>query len=102
MGITIHTSQNVLSVEHTGSGVRATTCSASVPIDQIELTEKKVFEADYFTLGEHEVIHEVYVQKPYAGSETHGWRIFVNYEGPEELYGEVEEPLIISFTLTFV
>ncbi|MFX1469148.1 MAG: hypothetical protein ACFFB8_10830 [Promethearchaeota archaeon] len=62
----------------------------------------QIFEAGYFTLGEHNVIHEVYVQKPYAGSETYGWRIFVNYEGPEELYGEVEEPLIISYTLTFV
>jgi dihydrolipoamide dehydrogenase len=46
IGIKIFTSQNVLSVENTGSGVKATTCSASVSIDQIENAEKSVFEAD--------------------------------------------------------
>ncbi|UCD00755.1 MAG: dihydrolipoyl dehydrogenase [Promethearchaeota archaeon] len=46
MGIKILTSQNVLSVENLGSIVKATTCSASVPIDQIENAEKLVFEAD--------------------------------------------------------
>ena len=45
-GIEIHTSQNVLSVENIGSGVRATTCSADVPRDQIERTERNTFEAD--------------------------------------------------------
>jgi dihydrolipoamide dehydrogenase len=45
--IELNISQNVLSVENTGSGVKATTCSASVPRDQIEGAEKSTFEADY-------------------------------------------------------
>ncbi len=45
-GIEIHTSQNVLSVENIGTGVRATTCSADVPRDQISSAEKSTFEAD--------------------------------------------------------
>ena len=47
LGIEIHVSQNVLSVENTGSGVKATTCSAEVPRDQVETAEKSNFEADY-------------------------------------------------------
>ncbi|MFX1311467.1 MAG: dihydrolipoyl dehydrogenase, partial [Promethearchaeota archaeon] len=46
LGIELHTSQNVLSVENTGSGVKATTCDASVPRDQTDSAEKSVFEAD--------------------------------------------------------
>ena len=45
-GIEIFTSQNVLSLKNTGSGVKATTCSATVPIDEIESAEKSTFEAD--------------------------------------------------------
>ncbi len=45
-GIKIITSQNVLSVENTGSSVKALTCSASVPTEEIELAEKFSFEAD--------------------------------------------------------
>jgi dihydrolipoamide dehydrogenase len=44
--IEIHTSQNVLSVENTGSGVKATTCAADVPRDQVDSAEKSTFEAD--------------------------------------------------------
>ncbi|MBY8991416.1 MAG: dihydrolipoyl dehydrogenase [Candidatus Lokiarchaeota archaeon] len=44
--IEIKTSQNVLSVENTGSSVKVITCSASVPRDQIENAEKLIFEAD--------------------------------------------------------
>ncbi|TXT67693.1 MAG: Dihydrolipoyl dehydrogenase [Promethearchaeota archaeon] len=44
--ITLHVSQNVLSVENTGNGVKATTCSADVPRDQVESAEKSEFEAD--------------------------------------------------------
>lgn len=47
LGIKLHVSQNVLSVENTGSGVKATTCSADVPRDQIESAEKFYYEADY-------------------------------------------------------
>ncbi|MFX0081527.1 MAG: dihydrolipoyl dehydrogenase [Candidatus Hodarchaeota archaeon] len=46
MGIKIFTSQNVLAVENTGSSVRATTCSALIPIEEIENAEKLIFEAD--------------------------------------------------------
>jgi dihydrolipoamide dehydrogenase len=45
-GIEIHTSQNVVSVENTGNGVKAITCSADIPRDQVENAEKTVFEAD--------------------------------------------------------
>ena len=47
IGIKINVSQNVLSVENTGSGVKATTCDASVPRDQVDSAEKTTFEADY-------------------------------------------------------
>ncbi len=45
--IELHVSQNVVSVESIGSGVKATTCSADVPRDQVESAEKFYFEADY-------------------------------------------------------
>ncbi len=47
LGIEIKTSQNVLSIENTGSRVKVTTTSASIPRDQLENAEKTVFEADY-------------------------------------------------------
>jgi dihydrolipoamide dehydrogenase len=47
LGIELNVSQNVLSVVNTGSGVKATTCSADVPRDQIESAEKSYFEAEY-------------------------------------------------------
>ncbi|MFO8020765.1 MAG: dihydrolipoyl dehydrogenase [Promethearchaeia archaeon] len=47
LGIEVRTSQNVLSVENTGSGVKATTCSADIPQDEVEDAEKNVYEADY-------------------------------------------------------
>ncbi|MFX0002359.1 MAG: dihydrolipoyl dehydrogenase [Promethearchaeota archaeon] len=46
LGIQIHTSQNVLSVENTGSGVKVITCLAEVPQDQVKNAEKYTFEAD--------------------------------------------------------
>ncbi|MBY8989523.1 MAG: dihydrolipoyl dehydrogenase [Candidatus Lokiarchaeota archaeon] len=46
VGIKIFTSQNVLSVENEGSNVKAITCSASVPRDDIEKAEKSIYEAD--------------------------------------------------------
>ncbi len=46
MGIKLFASQNVLTVENTGSGVKAITCSASIPPDEIEHAEKFTFEAD--------------------------------------------------------
>ncbi|MHA1932032.1 MAG: dihydrolipoyl dehydrogenase [Promethearchaeota archaeon] len=45
-GIKIVASQNVLSVENTGSSVKAITCSASVSTEEIEQAEKFSFEAD--------------------------------------------------------
>ncbi len=47
LGVEINVSQNVLSVVNTGSGVKATTCSADIPRDQVESAEKSYFEADY-------------------------------------------------------
>jgi len=46
LGIEIYTSQNVLSVENMGSGVKATSCSASIPRDQTDSAEKSIYEAD--------------------------------------------------------
>ncbi|MFX0154237.1 MAG: hypothetical protein ACFE9Q_06890, partial [Candidatus Hodarchaeota archaeon] len=37
----------------------------------------QVFEAGYFDVGLHEIKHEMWVQKPYFGSEMYGWRIFI-------------------------
>lgn len=47
LGIKLHVSQNVLNVENTGSGVKATTCAADVPRDQVDSAEKTTFEGDY-------------------------------------------------------
>ena len=46
LNIVVKASQNVLTVENTGSSVKVITCSASVPRDQIEDAEKFTFEAD--------------------------------------------------------
>jgi dihydrolipoamide dehydrogenase len=46
LGIEVNTSQNVLSVVATDSGVTATTVPASVPKEEIENAEKSVFDAD--------------------------------------------------------
>jgi dihydrolipoamide dehydrogenase len=46
-GIELYTSQNVLSVENTGSGVKAITCSSDVPREKINTAEKTFFEAEY-------------------------------------------------------
>ena len=46
LGIEVKNSLNVLSVENTGSSVKAITCSANIPRDQIENAEKFEFEAD--------------------------------------------------------
>ncbi|MBY9012073.1 MAG: dihydrolipoyl dehydrogenase [Candidatus Lokiarchaeota archaeon] len=45
--IEIHVSQNVLSIDKTGSGVKVTTYSADFQRDQIDSAEKSYFEADY-------------------------------------------------------
>lgn len=47
LGIEIYENQNVINIENTGSGVKATTCTASVPRDQIESAEKSYYEAEY-------------------------------------------------------
>ncbi len=47
LGIELKTSQNVLSVENTGSGVKIITRAASIPRDQVENAEELIFEADY-------------------------------------------------------
>jgi len=65
MGIKLHVSQNVLKVENTGSGVKATTCAASVPREQIEQAEKSVFEADYclVSIGRSKVTESLNCEK---------------------------------------
>jgi dihydrolipoamide dehydrogenase len=47
MGIEVNTNRNVLNVETTADGIKATTCDASVPRDQTESAEKSIFEAEY-------------------------------------------------------
>ncbi|MHA2288215.1 MAG: dihydrolipoyl dehydrogenase family protein, partial [Promethearchaeota archaeon] len=47
LGIKLYVSQNVLSIENTGSGVKATTISAEVPRDQMDFVKKTYYEADY-------------------------------------------------------
>jgi dihydrolipoamide dehydrogenase len=61
MGIKIFTSQNVLSVENTGSGVKAITCSASVPRDEIENAAKSVYDADLclISIGRNKVSNDL-------------------------------------------
>jgi dihydrolipoamide dehydrogenase len=46
LGIEVHVSQNVVSVDATDSGIIATTCDASVPREEVEGAEKSTFEAD--------------------------------------------------------
>ncbi len=47
LGIELHISQNVLSIENTGSGIKVMTCSAKIPNNEIKEAEKSIFEADY-------------------------------------------------------
>lgn len=46
LDMTLHTNQNVLKVEATENGVKATTCSAKVPRDEVASAEKSEYEAD--------------------------------------------------------
>ncbi|MFX1385377.1 MAG: dihydrolipoyl dehydrogenase family protein, partial [Promethearchaeota archaeon] len=59
--IEIYTSQNVLSVENTGLGVKATTCSAKIPLEEIDLAEKLTFEADLclISIGRNRVFNNL-------------------------------------------
>jgi len=65
MGIKIVTSQNVLSVEHTGSNVKAITCSTSVPINEIEDAEKSTYESDYclISIGRNKLSKDLGLEK---------------------------------------
>ncbi|MFX0081164.1 MAG: dihydrolipoyl dehydrogenase [Candidatus Hodarchaeota archaeon] len=70
MGIRIFTSQNVLSVENIGSSVKAITCSASIPKDEIENSEKSIFEADLclLSIGRNKVSNDLGLEE--LGIET--------------------------------
>jgi dihydrolipoamide dehydrogenase len=46
LGIKIHENQNVLKIETFDSKIRAITCNSSIPLENIDSTEKNVFEAD--------------------------------------------------------
>ncbi|UCC20060.1 MAG: dihydrolipoyl dehydrogenase [Promethearchaeota archaeon] len=78
MGVEIKTSQNVLLVENIGSGVKAVTCSASVPSDQIETAEKSTFEADLclISIGRDKVIQNLGLEE--LGITTHRGAIEVD------------------------
>jgi dihydrolipoamide dehydrogenase len=47
MQIEFYENQNVLTIENTGNGVRAVTCDAKTPSNQIETAKKSEFNADY-------------------------------------------------------
>ena len=48
----------------------------------------QIFKPNYFKSGTTYVIRmEVWVHSPYGGSEETGWRIYINYIGPELGYG---------------
>jgi dihydrolipoamide dehydrogenase len=47
LGIELYVSQNILSIENSGSDVKATTIPANLPTDQIATAEKTYYEADY-------------------------------------------------------
>ncbi|MBY9006484.1 MAG: dihydrolipoyl dehydrogenase [Candidatus Lokiarchaeota archaeon] len=76
--IDLHISQNVLSIEKTANGVKATTCPANIPKDEIESIEKKVFEADYclVSIGREKEIFNLGLEK--LGIETVRGAINVN------------------------
>ena len=63
-----------------------------------------IFEADDFDVGLYNIVHEMWVQKPYSGSEIHGWRIFINFNGPDDplIPGVPPEKLVLTYTLTVV
>jgi len=65
MGIKIVTSQNVLSVEHTGSNVKAITCSTSIPANEIEHAEKFTYESDYclVSIGRNKLSNDLGLEK---------------------------------------
>jgi dihydrolipoamide dehydrogenase len=78
MNIEIYESQNVLKVENTGTGVKATTCSAKVPRDQIESAEKSTFEADLclVSIGRNKVSNNLGLDK--MSIQTNRGQIIVN------------------------
>jgi dihydrolipoamide dehydrogenase len=78
LGVKIHTSQAVLSVENTGSGVKAVTCSADVPRDQQVDAEKFIYEGDLclVSIGRAKVSSELGLEE--MGIETERGAIKVN------------------------
>ncbi len=47
LGIVVKVSLNVISIQNTGSGVKATVCDAAVPKDKVAEAPKSTFEAEY-------------------------------------------------------
>jgi len=80
LGIELYTSQNVLSVENTGSGVKATTCDASIPRDQTDSAEKSIYEADLclVSIGRAKISKDLGLET--LGIETDRGAIKVNKE----------------------
>ncbi|MFX1376382.1 MAG: dihydrolipoyl dehydrogenase [Promethearchaeota archaeon] len=77
-GIKIFTSQNVLSVENTGSAVKAITCSASVPREEIENAELSIYKADLclVSIGRKKVSNDLGLEE--LGIRTRGGAIEVD------------------------
>lgn len=58
------------------------------------------FAPGYFTPGTHTIRVEFWVYNSYGGSPETGWRIFVNYIGPPEIYRDVGQEMVWESTFT--
>lgn len=79
----LHTNQNVLKVEATETGVKATCCSAKVPRDQVDTAEKFTYEADLclVSIGRSKVANEIGFEE--LGGKMERRAIWVNDETME-------------------
>lgn len=79
-GIDLRTNQNVLSIVPTETGIKATTCDAKIPRDQVDSAEKSVFEADLclVSIGRAKLYKEIGLEE--MGINTDRGGIVVNKE----------------------
>jgi hypothetical protein len=48
----------------------------------------QIFKPNYFSSGEHQIKSELWIMKNYGvDPREQGWRIYINYDGPEFMYG---------------
>lgn len=87
MNIQIYEGQNVLKVENTGNGVKATTCGANVQREEIDAAPKNIFEADLclVSIGRSKVSENLGLEK--VNIQTNRGQIIVN---PKNL--ETDQP----------